>query len=94
MKMGKVVGNVWATRKEEGLQGLKFLIVQPMDLDGQKVSTQFVAVDRIGAGVGDEVLVTNGGASRYIIRDQPIPIDSVIIGIIDSMEIKRGEMNE
>ncbi|QUG43557.1 EutN/CcmL family microcompartment protein [Psychrobacillus sp. INOP01] len=94
MQLGKVIGNVWATRKEEGLQGLKLLIVQPVDVQGKPVRTQFVAADRIGAGIGDDVLVTSGGSSRYIMRENPIPIDAVIIGIIDSTEVERGENNE
>lgn len=91
MRIGKVIGNVWATRKEEGLQGLKLLIVQPIQPDGEPITHPLVAADRIGAGIGDQVLVTAGGASRFIMRDHPIPIDAVIIGIIDSMEIERGE---
>lgn len=94
MQLGKVIGNVWATRKEDGLQGLKLLIVQPVDVQGKPVRTQFVAADRIGAGIGDDVLVTSGGSSRYIMRENPIPIDAVIIGIIDSTEVERGEVNE
>ncbi|MEK3955499.1 MULTISPECIES: EutN/CcmL family microcompartment protein [unclassified Psychrobacillus] len=94
MQLGKVIGNVWATRKEEGLQGLKLLIIQPVDVKGKPVRTQFVAADRIGAGIGDDVLVTSGGSSRYIMRENPIPIDAVIIGIIDSTEVERGENNE
>jgi ethanolamine utilization protein EutN len=94
MQLGKVIGNVWATRKEEGLQGLKLLIVQPVDVQGKPVRTQFVAADRIGAGIGDDVLVTSGGSSRYIMQENPIPIDAVIIGIIDSTEVERGENNE
>lgn len=94
MRMGRVIGNVWATRKEEGLQGIKLLVVQPVDAYGKAIQTHFVAADRIGAGIGDDVLVTSGGSSRYIDKDNPIPIDAVIIGIIDSTEVKRGEIDE
>lgn len=90
MRIGKVIGNVWATRKEEGLQGLKLLIVQPIHPNGEPVTSPIVAADRIGAGIGDQVLVTSGGSSRYIIKEQPVPIDAVIIGIIDSMEVEGG----
>lgn len=94
MRLGKVIGNVWATRKEEGLQGVKLLIIQPEDAYGNPVRTHFVAADRLGAGIGDQVIVTSGGSSRYIDKDNPIPIDSVVIGIIDSTEVKRGEIDE
>lgn len=94
MRLGKVIGNVWATRKEEGLQGVKLLIIQPEDAYGNEVRTHFVAADRLGAGIGDQVIVTSGGSSRYIDKDNPIPIDAVVIGIIDSTEVKRGEIDE
>lgn len=94
MRLGKVIGNVWATRKEEGLQGVKLLIIQPEDAYGNPVRTHFVAADRLGAGIGDQVIVTSGGSTRYIDKDNPIPIDSVVIGIIDSTEVKRGEIDE
>lgn len=94
MQMGKVIGNVWATRKEEGLEGLKLLIVQPIDAKNGPIRTQIVAADRIGAGVGDRVLVTSGGSSRFIMRENPIPIDAVIVGIIDSTEVERGVSDE
>ncbi|WP_399629575.1 EutN/CcmL family microcompartment protein [Sporosarcina sp. SG10008] len=94
MRLGKVIGNVWATRKEEGLQGVKLLIIQPEDAYGNPVRTHFVAADRLGAGIGDQVIVTSGGSSRFIDKDNPIPIDAVVIGIIDSTEVKRGEIDE
>ncbi|MCT6923316.1 EutN/CcmL family microcompartment protein [Metasolibacillus sp.] len=94
MQIGRVIGNVWATRKEDGLNGLKLLIVQPIDSNQQPIRTELVAADRIGAGIGDDVLVTSGGSSRYIMKDNPLPIDAVIIGIIDSTEVMRGEDDE
>ncbi|ARK21640.1 ethanolamine utilization protein EutN [Sporosarcina sp. P26b] len=95
MRMGRVIGNVWATRKEDGLSGLKLLIIQPIDAHGNSIQSHMVAADRIGAGVGDEVLITSGGSSRFILpKENPIPIDAVIIGIIDSTEVKRGDIHE
>ncbi|PBB04673.1 EutN/CcmL family microcompartment protein [Salimicrobium humidisoli] len=89
MIIGEVIGNIWATRKEEGLTGMKFLVIQPV----KKEENSFVAVDRIGAGVGDKVLVTRGSAST--LGPDPVngPIDAIIIGIIDSVEVERGGMN-
>ncbi|HEY9577929.1 MAG TPA: EutN/CcmL family microcompartment protein [Pseudobacillus sp.] len=87
MQMGTVIGNVWATRKEEGLTGLKLLFVQPVHPDGVPVHTPIIAADRIGAGIGDQVIITEGGSARFIMPDTPLPIDAVIIGIVDSTEI-------
>ncbi|GLC86959.1 EutN/CcmL family microcompartment protein [Lysinibacillus piscis] len=94
MLMGRVIGNVWATRKEDGLNGLKLLIVQPIDSNQKPIRAEMVAADRIGAGIGDDVLITSGGSSRYIMKDNPLPIDAVVIGIIDSTEVMRGDNNE
>lgn len=95
MRMGRVVGNVWATRKEDGLSGIKLLIVQPIDAHGNDIQSHMVAADRIGAGIGDEVLITSGGSARFILpKENPLPIDAVIIGIIDATEVKRGDLDE
>jgi len=84
MRIGTVVGNIWATRKEEGLQGLKLLIIQPIKLDGQLSDEQIVAADRIGAGVGDNVILTMGSAAvRSFSTSSICPIDAIVVGIID-----------
>jgi ethanolamine utilization protein EutN len=91
MFIGTVVGNIWATRKEEGLTGLKFLVVQPdlLDRDNPR-QPALIAVDRIGAGLGDKVMVTKGSPASYI-EERRLPIDALVIGIIDSIDIGRGE---
>ncbi|MFC7392353.1 EutN/CcmL family microcompartment protein [Scopulibacillus cellulosilyticus] len=89
MQIGTVIGNVWATRKEDHLIGLKFLVVQPELPDKAPINNPFIAVDRIGAGVGDRVMVTTGSAASHINPESDIPIDALIIGIIDSIEIER-----
>ena len=74
MKIGKVTGSVWATRKADCLQGQTFLMVQ---VEGQKV----VAADRVGAGVGDRVLLVTGTvASRYCME---APVDAAVVAILD-----------
>ncbi|MBG9566284.1 EutN/CcmL family microcompartment protein [Brevibacillus agri] len=91
MLVGKVIGSVWATRKEDGLTGLKLLIVQPglteTDRPGQPA---FVAVDRIGAGIGDHVMVTTGSSAASILEGKRLPINALIIGIIDSVDTGSG----
>nr|WP_317357678.1 EutN/CcmL family microcompartment protein [uncultured Tyzzerella sp.] len=86
MRIGKVVGNLWATRKSEKLSGEKFLIVKI--LKDKEIFTEdvFVACDRISAGIGDMVLLVEGSSARKI-DNTNIPIDCAIIGIIDSMEL-------
>ncbi|WP_297596723.1 EutN/CcmL family microcompartment protein [uncultured Cetobacterium sp.] len=80
MVIGKIIGNVWATRKDESLNGLKFMITQLEN--GEKI----VVCDYIGAGIGDLVLITRGSGARKVLQDPSIPIDAVTIGIIDGFE--------
>ncbi|WP_394137971.1 EutN/CcmL family microcompartment protein [Cytobacillus oceanisediminis] len=93
MQMGTVIGNVWATRKEDDLTGLKFLIVQPESPNDSPAGGSFIAVDRIGAGVGDQVLVTRGSAAANMSGEVKLPIDALIIGIIDSVDVEKKEVN-
>lgn len=86
MIMGKVIGNVWATRKEEALRGLKFLVIEPLDLYEKTAGSTLVAIDIIGAGVGDTVLVVQGSSARRIYGKEEIPVDAAVVGIIDSVE--------
>lgn len=88
MRLAKVVGNIWATRKDDKLRGLKLLVVQPVTSDGDPVGDEIVAADRIGAGVGETVLVTQGSGARRAV-DGEIAIDAVVVGIIDTVEVMK-----
>ena len=81
MIVGKVVGSVVATRKNEGLLGSKFMIVEPLD-SMLYAKSRFVATDNIGAGIGEIVLVAMGSAAR--IGNEKAPIDAAIVGIVDN----------
>ncbi|MDP3480771.1 MAG: EutN/CcmL family microcompartment protein [Desulfoprunum sp.] len=89
MLIGKVIGNVWATRKEESLNGLKLMVVQRIDPFSDKDLDTLVAVDFVGAGIGEKVLVATGSAARKSIAVNQAPVDATIIGIIDAVEISR-----
>ncbi|NSL51046.1 EutN/CcmL family microcompartment protein [Calidifontibacillus erzurumensis] len=84
MVIGTVISSIWATRKEEGLTGVKLLKVKIEYLEPNESCTNsiIVAVDRIGAGTGDKVIVTRGTPASTF-NDQPVPVDALIIGIID-----------
>lgn len=91
MFVGKVVGSLWATRKDEKLNGLKFLLVEKQ-LNETEVSPELVvAVDHVGAGVGEQVLITTGSSARISFENRTLPIDMVIVGIIDSVEYPKEE---
>ena len=85
MKVAKVIGNIWATRKEEKLAGLKLLLVQPLD-----VLTGKAERPPIGAGVGETVLVVGGSSARSAAGDMSIPVDATVVGIVDDQEIDRS----
>lgn len=80
MIIGKVIGNVWATRKADNLNGLKFMIVE------LQTGASIVACDGIGAGIGDKVLIIKGSSARKVMSLEEAPIDAAIIGIIDEGE--------
>ena len=82
MLIGKIVGSVVATRKNEKLVGSKFLIVSPIS-DMSKNGDNFVAVDNVGAGIGETVLVAFGSAARIGCDMDNAPVDAAVVGIID-----------
>ena len=90
MMICKVVGNVWATKKEESLSGSKLMVVQQTDgYDGEDIGECFVAADVVGAGIGECVLVVHGSTARKALGGDHVPIDAAIVGIIDSVEMDR-----
>ena len=84
MFIGKVVGSVVSTRKNENLVGNKFMIVETIEGYGDK-KQRIVAVDNVGAGLGEAVLVATGSAARIGIEQNTAPIDAAIVGIIDDL---------
>ena len=89
MQIGIVIGSVWATKKEEELTGMKFLVVQPILPDGSGIGSPLVAVDRLGAGVGDRVMVTTGSSAAVAVTERRLPIDALVVGIVDSIDVQK-----
>ncbi|PKU24081.1 EutN/CcmL family microcompartment protein [Telmatospirillum siberiense] len=88
MLIGLVIGTVVASRKHERLVGSKIQIVQPLDpRSSAPQGSPFVAVDAVGAGVGEQVLVVQGSAARTAVDIENSPVDATIVGIIDQFEI-------
>ncbi len=88
MIIGKVVGTVVATRKEEELTGLTFLAVSPIDLrTGAVKDGGVVAVDAVGAGVGEVVLYASGSSARQTTITNNRPVDATIMAIVDTFEV-------
>lgn len=86
MILGKVIGTVWSTRKDENLVGSKFLIVKQLDLKFNEKDNFVIAVDSVGAGEGEVVLVATGSSARQTVITKNKPIDAVIMAIVDKLD--------
>ena len=89
MTLGKVVGTVWATRKDEQLVGMTLQLVQEMTLEGALKDKFVVAVDSVGAGVGEVVLFAQGSSARQTELTRNKPVDAVITAIVDKVDAQR-----
>ena len=88
MMIARVIGEVVATQKHESHQGCKALLVQPLNLDGSDRGDAVVAMDAVGAGVGERVLLTLEGYSAMTSVGRPeSPIDMAVIGVIDRLDL-------
>ncbi|MBF0363339.1 MAG: EutN/CcmL family microcompartment protein [Oligoflexia bacterium] len=88
MQIAKVVGTLVSTKKDSKLEALKLLLVQPADVDGVSKGSVICAIDSVGAGVDEIVLLAAGSSARLTDVTQNKPVDSVIIAIIDTMEVE------
>ncbi|NJD21642.1 MAG: ethanolamine utilization protein EutN [Melioribacter sp.] len=91
MILGKVIGTVWSTRKDENLVGAKFLIVRHIDLEYKPKEATVIAVDSVGAGVGEIVIVAQGSSARQTTFTKNKPVDAVIMAIVDKLDISVKE---
>jgi microcompartment protein CcmK/EutM len=87
MLMGMVMGTVVATRKEQELEGLKLLVLRGMDLEGKVNGPVVVAVDAVGAGVGEVVLYCSGSSARQTKVTKDRPVDATVMAIVDQLEV-------
>lgn len=88
MLLGKVVGTVVSTRKEETLEGLRFLMVRALDPETSKpTGPVVVAADAVGSGVGEVVLYASGSSARQTQATKERPVDAVIMAIVDEVEV-------
>jgi len=87
MNLARVMGTVVATRKEESIRGLKFLLLAQVDPQRKPTGTHVVAVDAVGAGAGEMVLYASGSSARQTKLTDNRPCDAVIMAIVDSWEI-------
>lgn len=85
MILAQVKGSIVSTSKNEKLVGYKFMIVQPIEND-KLVDSYFIAVDGVGAGIGEKVLIATGSAARLGLLNPDAPVDATIVGIVDEKQ--------
>jgi ethanolamine utilization protein EutN len=87
MFLAKVVGTVWSTKKSPDLEGIRFLVVHPYDLEKEPTRNIVVVADRLGAGPGEMVLCAFGKAARSAIGNQDMSIEAAVVGIVDRVDL-------
>jgi carbon dioxide concentrating mechanism protein CcmL len=88
MQIARVLGTVTSTQKEPTLRGIKFLVLQFIDDDGEPLPGYEVAADNVGAGIDEWVLVSHGSAARQVSGSEQRPVDAAVIAIIDTVSIE------
>lgn len=81
MITAKLIDSIWATRKADSLNGYKLMLAEI--IGGSQVGQRLVVVDTISAGIGDRVIITTGSSARRMLEDDNVPVDAVVVGIID-----------
>jgi microcompartment protein CcmK/EutM len=94
MFLGKVIGTVWSTKKTPDLEGVRFLIVHPYDLDREPTKNVVVVADRLGAGTGEVVMCAYGKAARTAIGNQDMSIEAAVVGIVDRVDLADAQSEE
>lgn len=88
MQIARVLGTVTSTQKEHSLRGIKFLVLQFIDDDGEPLPGYEVAADNVGAGIDEWVLVSHGSAARQVSGGEQRPVDAAVIAIIDTVSLE------
>lgn len=87
MIVAKVVGTVWATQKQQSLTGHRLLVVQPLSANGKGAGSLLVAIDSLGAGIGQQVLVSVGSAASRGTAQADSPIDAAVVALVDKLDV-------
>jgi microcompartment protein CcmK/EutM len=85
--LGRVAGTLVASRKEDTLEGLKFLVIKQLDVEQSETGGYVVAADAVGAGVGEVVLFATGSSARQTLMTKDRPCDAVVMAIVDTWEV-------
>ena len=98
MRLAKVVGTIVSTQKDPHLMGCKLMIVKKIDENGNfekySSSSTSIAVDTVGAGIGETVIITSGSTARFVYGDKTTPVDMTIVGIVDEIQTSAPEVKK
>ena len=94
MFLGKVIGNIWATRKHPSLTNFKLMIVQPLNAEIEKTGDPIVAVDTVGSGPGEIIYYITASESVIPLPVDMAPVDASIVGIVDSVYSEKSNKNK
>ena len=87
MQLARVIGDVVVTRKDDNLSGVTLLVLQPIAADGSAVGRTLVAVDSVGAGVGETVFCVRGKEASFPFHPVEVPADAGVVGIVDHWDL-------
>lgn len=90
MNVGRVIGSVWATRKDVSLEGRRMLVVQPMTFSGQDIGSNIIALDTVDSGAGDTVLYVSSTEATIPFKPALTPTDATIVGVLDRVDHRSG----
>jgi ethanolamine utilization protein EutN len=89
MRLGRVMGRIWSTAKVDQLEGIKLLLVQPIDKQGVDTGRPLIAVDSVGAGAGETIYWCRGREASFALLPRQVGADAAIVGIVDSIEVEQ-----
>ena len=89
MQLARVIGDVVVTRKDESLVGITLLVLQPLTARGENAGPTLVAVDAVGAGIGEEVFFVRGREAAFPFHPVEPPVDASIVGIVDHWDLEK-----
>jgi len=87
MNLARVVGTIWATKKDKNMEGLKLQLIQPITVDAQDKGDVMIAADTVGAGSGEKVYYVTAYEAVIPLDKQPALVDASIVGIVDKIEV-------
>ena len=94
MRLGRVVGRLWCSVKDEALEGRKLLVIQPITTEGRDTGNELIALDAVGAGAGETVYWCRGREASFAFRPDAVGSDASVVGIVDPLPTTASSRQE